>query len=272
MKLYCAIATVLLEIVSLTADAQTGHLFSKSAYIEPYKLEVTYNKTTNLVFPSAITNIDRGSQDILAQKANGAENILRVKADVKDFAETSLSVITTDGKLYSFLVSYANLPGYLNINVGNAAQPVVPTGKVDYLAYANQAALLKRNIHSIEDESMQMAASLRGLYIKENALFFRLQFRNQSRLNYDIDQFRFYIRDKKKVKRTAIQETEIQPLFISGDTSVVKGRSTVKWIVAIPKLTIPDGKYMVIQIMEKNGGRHLKLKVKNRDIVKARGL
>jgi len=37
-----------------------------------------------------------------------------------------------------------------------------------------------------------------------------------------------------------------------------------------PKFTIPDKKYLFIQIMEKNGGRHLQLRVHNRTIVKAR--
>src|SRR5215203_1803872 len=121
MKWYRVFEIVLLTGLSFSAAAQTTNIFSKSSYIEPYKLEVTYNKTTNLLFPAAITSVDRGSQDILVQKATGVENILRVKADVKDFAETSLSIITADGRLYSFIVGYTKDPSYLNINVqGNA--------------------------------------------------------------------------------------------------------------------------------------------------------
>lgn len=58
---------------------------------------MVYNKTSNLVFPDAIVSIDRGSQDIMAQKAFGVENILRVKAVAKSFEETDLSVITKEG-------------------------------------------------------------------------------------------------------------------------------------------------------------------------------
>jgi len=86
------------------------------AYIEPVKLEVTVNKTTNLVFPIAIISIDRGSESIVVQKAT--ENILRIKAVSPAFAETNLSVVTSDGKLYSFLVNYSPDPKYLTINVG----------------------------------------------------------------------------------------------------------------------------------------------------------
>jgi hypothetical protein len=40
-------------------------------------------------------------------------------------------------------------------------------------------------------------------------------------------------------------------------------------VVALEKFTIPDKKFMGIQIMEKNGGRHLSMKMSNKDILKA---
>ena len=40
--------------------------------IPPYALEVTFNKTVHLIFPSAIRYVDLGSSDLLAAKADGA--------------------------------------------------------------------------------------------------------------------------------------------------------------------------------------------------------
>src|SRR6476659_3602301 len=122
MKWYRLFSIVLITCTSLSVSSQTTNIFSKSSYIESYKLEVTYYKTTNLIFPAAITSVDRGSQDILVQRATNVENILRIKADVKYFTETSLSVITADGKFYSFVVDYADQPAYLNINVNKVSK------------------------------------------------------------------------------------------------------------------------------------------------------
>src|SRR5690349_15869235 len=72
-----------------------------------HRLEVSFNKTTSIVFPFSITSVDRGSPDILAQKVNGVENVLQLKAGQKDFKETNLTVITADGKLHHFTVNYA---------------------------------------------------------------------------------------------------------------------------------------------------------------------
>lgn len=46
--------------------------------------------------------------DIIAGKADGAENVVRVKAAVRDFSgETNLTAITEDGGFYTFDVHYA---------------------------------------------------------------------------------------------------------------------------------------------------------------------
>lgn len=43
-------------------------------------VQIAYSKTTSIVFPYAIKSIDKGSPDILMQKAKGVENILLLKA------------------------------------------------------------------------------------------------------------------------------------------------------------------------------------------------
>ena len=69
----------------------------------PYGLDVTFDKTVHLIFPAPIRYVDLGSQNIIAGKAEDAENVLRVKASVKDFeTETNMSVICDDGSFYAF--------------------------------------------------------------------------------------------------------------------------------------------------------------------------
>ena len=43
--------------------------------IPPYGLEVTYGKTTHIIFPSAVRYVDLGSPNLIAGKADGAERI-----------------------------------------------------------------------------------------------------------------------------------------------------------------------------------------------------
>jgi len=72
---------------------------------------VTYDKTVHIIFPAEVRYVDLGSPDLIAGKADGAENVIRVKATIRNFPnETNMSVITEDGSFYMFNVKYAAEP------------------------------------------------------------------------------------------------------------------------------------------------------------------
>lgn len=239
---------------------------SGSNDIAPFPLEITTSKTTHLIFPFGIKTVDRGSRDILAQKATGVENILQVKASKADFDTTNLTVITADGTLFSFLVGYSDKPRSLNLQINGQSTQVAsfPEGDLNE-AHLTQLALkaladTSSNI-LLKDKSSKAEISLYNILVHDNLLLYKIEISNSSVLKYGIDNLRFFVRDRKNPKRTAIQETEIEPLHILGETNSVAAHSSNAFVVALPKMTIPDKKYLAVQVQEKNGGRHLRLKV-----------
>lgn len=87
---------------------------------------------------------------------------------------------------------------------------------------------------------------------------------------FDTDFIRFKIVDKKVAKRTAIQETVIDPVRSYNEILVIGGKGTVRTVYTVPQFTIPDDKILVIELVEKNGGRHQTIRVENSDIVAAK--
>lgn len=233
-----------------------------SAIAQTSSLAITTNKTTSLIFPFPIRHVDRGTKDVLIQQVKEADNILLVKAASEKFPETNLSVITEDGSVYTFLVTYENDPSIWVLHI-----PVQKEGTLT--TYANGIADNKRTMHGIHDHSWDMLASVIGIYIRGDVIYYQLRLENRSPIDYDIDLLKFYIKDKKRGRRTAVQENELTPLYIAGNISDVKANSSNRIVVALQKFTIPDKKYLAIQIMEKNGGRHLQMRVHNNKIVKA---
>src|SRR5690554_8222188 len=110
--------TVALTIgFALTSFAQNSNPLALGV-IEPYKMQVTYDKTSHLIFPTAIRYVDLGSEYLIAGKADDAENVLRVKATIRHFeTETNFSVITNDGRFYSFDVEYNEYPNVLSYDL-----------------------------------------------------------------------------------------------------------------------------------------------------------
>ena len=209
-------------------------------------LEITYFKTTSIIFPAAIKNVDRGSRDILVQKARGVENILQLKAGRKDFPETNLTVITADGELHHFIVNYAPEPAKLIIDIdkgdpssikGSTAIFTSRANKETLAKYANNILSARRTVRFVSKRDNKISLSLQGIYIHDNTIFYHLKVKNRSNIDYDIDFLRFYIRDKKQIKRTASQEVEVKPVYVYGDTKrPVKGQSEIDLVYALGKV------------------------------------
>ena len=257
-------------------------LMLKQAEAQPrnaaQELEITYNKTTSLVFPAVIKSVDRGSRDILAQKAKGVENILQVKAARHAFPSTNLTVITSDGIVHEFAITYSKAPVSLVLNigvdslssgdVGTIFQTDITETQLDN--YASQISNAKRSIRFRNESNHKIGLSLRGIYIKDDVIFYHFRIRNQSNITYDVDFLRFYIEDKEKVKRTASQQVDKKPIYVYGNAERVAGQSSNDVVYALEKFTIPDAKRLMIEVFEKNGGRNISLGIKNKTIVNAR--
>jgi conjugative transposon TraN protein len=225
-------------------------------------LTVATDKTTSLIFPFSIRYVDRGTKDVLVQQVKEADNILLVKAATQKLPETNLSVVTEDGSVYSFRVNYEANPTTWVWQIPVQIQATLAT-------YANAILVNKKTMRGICSRKWDMDAELIGIYIKNEVIYYQLRLENQSPIDYDIDFLHFCIRDKKKGKRTAVQENELTPLYVAGNTKLVKANDNNTVVFALEKFTIPDAKYLVIQISEKNGGRHLLMRVHNKKIIKA---
>lgn len=226
---------------------------------------ISTDKTTSLIFPFAIKHVDRGTGAVLAQQVKDAPAILLVKAGAKGFPETNLSVVTEDGSLYSFLVCYDNKPATWVYHL-----PI--QGKESIASTAAAIADNPKFINRVKHKHWDVKAQIEGIYIKDDVMYFQLVLTNESAINYDIELLRFYIADKKKGKRTSVQENELKPLHIGGNTTAITAGNQSTIVVAFEKFTIPDAKFLGVQLLEKNGGRHLALRLSNRILMKARPL
>jgi len=257
-------------LVMLAALPNYGQESAAPAYLQisSEPLTIAVGKTTNLIYPFAIKSVDRGSRDVLVQKAKGLENILQVKAARACFEATNLTVITTDGKLYSYNVVYDEATSQINLDYTNGA---VNTTQEYNEASAKQlsatVASSHRNICRVKDSNHGIKVTVEGLFVHENLFFFKVRIKNKTNINYDIAQLRLFIKDQKKAKRTASQENEIKQLYTHNPISVVKGSDEQVIVIVVPKFTIPDKKEMILQVMEKGGGRHLEIHIKNKTIL-----
>jgi conjugative transposon TraN protein len=257
------------------ASAQTKSLLPLVP-VRSYPLQVGYRASTVLVFPATIKSADRGTKDLLATKDEAAPNLLKVKSAIEDLAATNLHVTTSDGSVYDFQIEYATYPFPATFYVPAASmiekaliegQPLADDELKDY----EDRILSARPFLHVRHGRDKMVLRVNGIYEAKGLLFLQLALVNRSRLAFDLDFMKCYIKDAKKAKRSSIQEREITPYY-TGELVTVPGRDQQSWVMAIEKLTVPDNRQLYLEVYEKNGGRNISLRIKNKQLFKARQL
>jgi conjugative transposon TraN protein len=229
------------------------------------KIALSKYKTVSLVFPSPIVNVDRGTEQVFIQRS--AENILKVKAAADSFPESNLTVITADGKLYPLIVQYDADPVRLAWYFGDtgSTKAIHPLS-----AICEKVLKLKYGPPAMKFSSGKVSLQMARWFISGDKLYCKLKFSNRSRIGYDVEQFQLYIRDNVVARRTASQEIIQQPVYVHGDTGTIKAGSSRIWIIVLNKFTIPDDKHFAIEVLEKNGGRHLYLRSFEKQLMNAK--
>jgi len=235
--------------------------------------------------------VDLGSADLLAAKADGTENVLRVKAARRNFSrESNLSVITDDGSYYSFNVKYADEPVKLSIEMndfihsqgtgisrGNTTNIYLEElgGESPLLVNRIMQSIYKNNrreIKHIDCKRFDIQYMLKGIYSHNNLLYFHTQLKNSSNAPFNVDYISFKIVDKKVTKRTATQKQSIVPLRAYNQLTVINGRKTERTVFTLPRFTLLEGKQLLVELNEKDDGRHQSFTLGNDDLLRAKGI
>ena len=253
----------------------------------PYGLDVTFDKTVHLIFPAPIRYVDLGSNNLIAGKAEDAENVLRVKAAVKDFeTETNMSVICEDGSFYAFNVKYADEPEKLSVEMKDflsTTEGRLPSNRADiyFKELGNESPVLvklmmqtiyqndKRTIKHIGARQFGMKFLLRGLYAHNGLLYFHTRMENETNMPYSVDFVTFKVVDKKVAKRTAIQEQVLQPLRAYHQVLQVRGKGSEHSVFVLDQFSLSEDKQLEVTLYERNGGRTLTFYVEQEDLLLA---
>ncbi len=264
--------------------------------LTPRTIEVGFTKTVHILFPAPITYIDIGSMAIIAGKADGAENVVRVKAAVRDFAEeTNLTVITEDGGFYTFDARYAENPTTSTIEIAAAESPATQPASASEPVRADEGRVLLRevgrerpatvkrvlsdiyrqnraDVKGIHTRKYGVEVEVRGIYVHNDVIYLHVQIANNTNISFEVDYRRFVVADRKAAKRTAQQQRIIEPLRVCNDPSIVRGHQRQRIVFAFPKLTLEEDKILLLEIAEKDGARHQYLEISSKELLGAKAL
>ena len=292
---------LILIVAAIAAVKVTAQMTPETpAEIRPLRIEAGFTKTVHILFPSPVTYIDIGSMDIIAGKADGAENVVRVKAAVRNFAaETNLTVITEDGGFFTFDVHYAENPAVSTLNLTvqepqpesmkkpaavGYPQPTAPASEGRVLLREvgrEKPATIKRmlsdiyrqnrtDVKDIRTKKYGIGVEVLGIYVFNDVIYIHSCISNDTNISFEVDARHFIVADRKLAKRTAQQQSTLEILRVCNDPAVVRGHQRQRTVFALPKLTISDDKVLLLEIIEKNGARHQTVEIPAEELLEAK--
>ena len=260
---FCAIVTYAQNLpIDRMADAN------------PEQLKVIYvNKdvSTHFIAMEDIKYVDISISDIVGDIP--VDNSLRVKP-IKEGA-SGVITITTERFLVQYLLVYTSdlskACSRFNIpysDVVSYMNPETNMTKAEMYDYAYRMFISKNKFFDVSTKGNLMKIILNNIYTMDKYFFIDISMINKSNIQYDIDQIRFKIEDKKQTKATNFQSIEIMPLMQVNNATFFKKK--YRNIFVFEKFTFPDEKVLTIEISEKQiSGRTITLRIDYADVLHA---
>ena len=241
------------------------------------RIEVSDIHTTHIILPTKVSDIAIGHKEVISEKAQTIDNIVRVKSVVKEngkFNETSITVVTVDGKIYPMIVGYAKNPKEMSISFSKGGNALFQDMSVDdeNMRKISEWIIGKgQYIYDLGREDYKMIFQLYSVFTDQDIIAFHLHVKNKSKIDYPIDFLKAYISDKQQGKKYLTQDEELYPIYsyYSSDEKIIHGKNDMDIVLFYKRFTISKKKILFFEMYEENGGRNFKFTAPSKTIINA---
>ncbi|MDR1370503.1 MAG: conjugative transposon protein TraN [Dysgonamonadaceae bacterium] len=268
--------TVILNVLLVLVNVLSAQVMNKSG--EMKTISVNEQVSSHITIGEDIEYVDISTAKIVGDLP--VKNILRIKPvndsmQFKDGDILALITIVGERSKIQFNCTYTpdrnkavsnvdvkteDMASYVNVNVD------MPKAQMRRLAWSiwNDG----HKYFDVSREDYRLRITLNNIYTIKGYFFIDVSIRNKTNIEYDVDQIRFKIEDKKQTKATNFQQIEMEPVLSinEGDKFTKEYRN----IYIFDKFTFPDEKVFTVEVAEKQvSGRTVILRIDYADILNA---
>ncbi|WP_430427057.1 DUF4138 domain-containing protein [Maribacter litoralis] len=238
-------------------------------------------KNVALFFPEPIRQGITGSDNFIFTYNRDKEQYFGL-LQATPGKESNLLVINRNGAIFSYIVRYKEQLSKLNYfitassSIGNekpssnlpiVGKEVNSVSKSDYyLRACNYLVQRKQSFKNLQKRYEDIELSIKNIVFDKEELYFVLQIKNTSTLDFDLNFLKISIQTKQKGKKKSLQRIYQKPLFIHNRPTKIAENETVRMVYVLPKFSLSNDRSVVIELKENNGERNLELKASHKYI------
>ena len=146
--------------------------------------------------------------------------------------------------------------------------PAVSMSTEDMTRYARQIWTSPAKFRDVGTKMHRMYMRLNNIYAVGEYFFLDFSVENKTNIQFDIDQLRVKLTDKKTSKATVVQTIELTPELVLEQTKGFK--YGYRNVIVLKKMTFPNDKVLTIELSEKQiSGRTIFLNIEYNDVLTA---
>ncbi len=235
-------------------------------------------KNVALFFPEPIRQGITGSDNFVFTYNREKEQYFGL-LQAKPGKESNLLIVNRDGSIFSYIVRYkAQLLKFnyfipKSSSIGNerpilndSISVVTAESNVDnrdyyYQKFSSYLLERKQRVGRIKKRTEGIVLSVENIVFDTEELYFVIQIKNNSTLDYDLNFLKLSVETRQKGKKKSLQRLYQEPIFKHNMPSKITENETVRFVYVLPKFSLSNDRRAIFELHEKDGERNIELKI-----------
>ncbi|MBU2950009.1 conjugative transposon protein TraN [Tamlana agarivorans] len=265
----------LIMLISALAEAQTTEILDT--------IYANDSKNVALFFPEPIRQGITGSENFVFTYNREKEQYFGL-LQAQPGKESNLLVINRNGSIFSYIVRYKALLSKLNYfiplsnSIGNENPKVADSiqTKTSEKGINNSMYYYQRFCSYLLDKRQYLGRYIRrndgvilrleNIVFDKEELYFVIQIRNNSSLDYDLNFLNLSVETRQKGKKKSLQRLYQEPIFKHHMPSKIAENEMVRFIYVMPKFSLSNNHRILLDLNEKDGERNIEMKISHKYI------
>ncbi|MCL7764498.1 conjugative transposon protein TraN [Polaribacter sp. Z014] len=240
-------------------------------------------KNVALFFPNPIRQGITGSENFVFTFNREKEQHLGL-LQAKPGNDSNLLVISNNGSIFSYIVRYKKQLNKLNYFfalsnsignekplVSNSIKSVTAKDSIDnrtyyYQKFCSYLLNINQRIGRIKKRNEGIILSVDNIVFDKEELYYVIQIKNTSRLDYDINFLKLSVETRQKGKKKSLQRLYKNPIYTQNTPFKIAANTKIKFVYVVPKFSISNNRRVILELKEQNGERNIDLKISHKYI------
>lgn len=230
-------------------------------------------KNVSLFFPNPIRQGITGASNFVFTYNREKEQYFGL-LQAKPGIESNLLAVTSDGKVYSYILKYADKLPKLNYfidkteSIGNES-PLMDIPKAtntafneDRTAYYQRASeyLLRSSSETIATKCKKgIRLRLRKMAYDASEVYLVMEVKNKSEIDFEIDYLTVYRTNGNNKRKASYQRLRQEVVYKHKMPNAIADGKSQRFVYVLPKLVLGDNEKLMLELKERNGSRKVVL-------------